>query len=303
MLQEVQLFIAGGEGEVITRGPLTALLGTKGRISQNNIKVLHALPQGRKGITQLNLTVDIMEHGIHKGKAVSVVDKLTAGEGLIAFKLGCIGIQIVEIVSSLADMAVGCNHETESATSRVVAALTGLRVNKAGHDVNEHTGSKVLASTGLLLIGILLQQAFIKVSQALFTGRVPVKSIDIGDDFLKVFGLFDIGGRALVNLTDTACAVITEMGEQSFVKLLEFNTTLADKVIPAVTLGDVHTDTAVLVFYLLSLSLLGHLEKKDIGKLGDILVVSDTVIPEHITQVPELGYYFLGCHALCPPSS
>ena len=36
VLQEIQLLIAGGECEVIAGSPFTALLGSKGRIGQDN---------------------------------------------------------------------------------------------------------------------------------------------------------------------------------------------------------------------------------------------------------------------------
>ena len=46
-----------------------------------------------------------------------------------------------------------------------------------------------------------------------------------------------------------------------------------------------------------------HLQKKDVGKLGDILVICDAIIPQHIAEIPELRYNFLCVHAAFPPSS
>ena len=34
--------------------------------------------------------------------------------------------------------------------------------------------------------------------------------------------------------------------------------------------------------------LLCHLQKQNISKLGDILVIGDTVIPQYIAEIPEL---------------
>lgn len=45
VLQEIQLLIAGGECEVITGSPFTALLGSKGRIGQDNIIPFIPLPK------------------------------------------------------------------------------------------------------------------------------------------------------------------------------------------------------------------------------------------------------------------
>ena len=49
-----------------------------------------------QGIGQQNLTVDVVEHGVHQSQTVCVVNQLAASEGLFPFKLRLICIQIVK---------------------------------------------------------------------------------------------------------------------------------------------------------------------------------------------------------------
>ena len=45
---------------------------------------------------------------------------------------------------------------------------------------------------------------------------------------------------------------------------------------------------------LLRARLFGHLEEQEIGQLGDVLVVGDSVVLEHVAEVPELGDDIVG---------
>lgn len=45
VLEKVQLFVAGGEGQVVPGGPLPAFLGAKGRIGQHQVVVFEAFSQ------------------------------------------------------------------------------------------------------------------------------------------------------------------------------------------------------------------------------------------------------------------
>lgn len=88
-----------------------------------------------------------------------------------------------------------------------VAPLAGLGLHQSGHHINEDTGGKILARTGLFLVGVLLQQTFVQVAQPLFPGGVPVQAVNGGDDLFQVLGFVDVGGGALVNLPHPAGAV------------------------------------------------------------------------------------------------
>ena len=161
VLKEVQLLVAGGEGEVISGGALAALLGAERRIGKHQVKIMESPALVGQGIGQQNLTVDVVQHGVHQSQTVGVVDQLTAGEALFPFKLCLVCIQIVKIVGVLLDIPVGGNHKAEGAAGRVVAPLAGLGLHQPGHHINEDARGKVLARAGLFLVGVLLQQPFI----------------------------------------------------------------------------------------------------------------------------------------------
>lgn len=127
MLQEVQLLVAGGEGEVITGGTLTAFLGTKGRVGQNHIEILHGCAHAGQGIAQLDFAVNVMEHGVHQSQTVGIMDKLTAGKGFISLKLCHFRIQIKEVIGGFLHMAMGSDHKSKGTAVYLRTPCRSLR--------------------------------------------------------------------------------------------------------------------------------------------------------------------------------
>ena len=191
------------------------------------------------------------------------------------------------------DIAVSSDHKAKSTTGWVVAPLTGLGGNKSGHDIDENARRKVLSGTGLLLRRILLQQAFVKIAQSFFLGTIPVELIDGLDDFLQVLGLVDIALCALIDFSDTAGAALAQMLQQFLVELLQFHALFGNKLVPTILLRDSSLGTGFLA----------HFQEQDIGQFRNILLISDTVIPQYIAEIPEFCYDFLIVHAMLPPSS
>ena len=115
-----------------------------------------------------------MQHGIHQGQAVRIVDELAAREGLVDFKIRHILLEIIIIIGVSLHIGISRNHEAEGAAGGIVAALAGLRLYEARHDVDEDAGREVLAGAGFLFVGVLFQEPFIHVAQAFFLGLEPV---------------------------------------------------------------------------------------------------------------------------------
>ena len=238
VLEKVQLLVAGGESEVIPGGTLAALLGAERRIGEHQVKVVEGFALVGQGVGQQNLTVDVVEHGVHQSQTVSVVDQLAAGEGFLPLEFCLICIQIVKIIGVFLDIPMGGNHKAKGAAGRVVAPLAGLGLHQPGHHINEDTRGEVLARAGLFLVGVLLQQPFIQVAQPLFPGGVPVQTVDSGDDLFQVLGLVDVGGGTLVDLSHSTGAVFTQMSQQLFIELLQLDAAFGSKLIPAVGSGN-----------------------------------------------------------------
>ena len=65
VLQEVQLFVAGGESKVVTGSTFSSFLGAEGRICQNDIIAFHFLTKVGQCITKIDGAVNIMQHSVH----------------------------------------------------------------------------------------------------------------------------------------------------------------------------------------------------------------------------------------------
>ena len=150
------MFVAGGVGEVVPCGALTALFRPKGGIGEDHVIALHSLAQVGQGIAQSDGSLHIVEHGVHQGQAVGVVYQLAAGKRLCPFKGGGIGVQVKEIVGLRRDILMGRNHKAEGAAGRVVAPLPRLGLHQAGHDVDQHAGREILPRPGFFLVGVFL---------------------------------------------------------------------------------------------------------------------------------------------------
>ena len=83
------------------------------------------------------------------------------------------------------------------------------------------------------------------------------------------------------------------MGQQLLVELFQLNAAFGSQLIPAVGFRNLAFCT----------SLLRHLQKQNISKLGDILMIGNAIVPQYIAEIPELGYDLLGGHVRFPPLS
>src|SRR5690606_12711050 len=113
--------------------------------------------------------------------------------------------------------------------------------------------------------------------------------VDGADDFLQVFRLVDVGGGVGVDLVDQFVSFRTQIDQQLSVVVFQLDSLQFDQVIPTVFRRELG-----FVFHAFFFQ---HFEEKDIGELGYVLMVGNTVVPEHIAQVPQFLYDFLVVHA------
>ena len=234
-----------------------------------------------------------MQHGVHQGQTVRIVHQLAAGKGPLLLKGRLILVQIKIVVGLILQITVGGDHKTKGAAGRVVAKFAHLRFHKADLHINEYTRREILACAGFLLIGVLFQQAFIEVAEALFLRRIPVQSIDARDDLFQIFGLVDVGYRSLIDLPHPPRAVFAQLGQHLLVNVFQFNAAFGGQRVPPAGFGNSRFRAGFL----------GHFQEENIGQLGHILMIGDAVIPQDIAEVPEFGDNFLCGHAARPPSS
>ena len=174
VLEEVELLVAGGEGEVVAGGALAALLRAERRIGQHKVVILHGLAQVGEGVAQEDLPADVVQHGVHEGQSVGVVHEFAAGKGLVPLEPRGVGVQVEKVPGLLLHVGVGRNHKAERPACRVVTPLPRLRLHQPRHDANQRPRREILPRARLLLVGVLLQQAFVEVAEALFFRGEPV---------------------------------------------------------------------------------------------------------------------------------
>ena len=292
VLEEVELLVARRVGEVVARGALAALFRAEGGICEDDVVAFQALAEVREGVAEVDLALDAVEHGVHEREAVGVVDEFAAGEGFFDLEVRFVDGEVVVVVRGVAHGLRGGDHEAERAAGGVVAALAGLGLYEARHDVDEDARGEVLARAGFLFAGVFLKESFVEAAEAFLLGGEPVELVDARDDFLEVLRLGDVGRGAGVDFAHAAGGLGAEAVEELFVVVLEVEAFAVFEGVPAVGGGD----------GVLGVGFLRHLEEEDVGELGDVLVVGDAVVPEDVAEVPELGYDFLVGHASFPPS-
>ena len=174
---------------------------------------------------------------------------------------------------------VGGDQKAAGAGRRVLDDVVERRLHHPHHAVDQRARREVLAGAGLLLVGVLLQQAFVQVAQAFPVHAVPVELVDFGHQRGERGGLLDEGAGVGEDLLHQRRAMAAQVDQQHLVELQPIGRGPDFQIIPAVAFREL----------VLGAGLLGHLEEQQVGQLGDVLVVGDAVVLEDVAEVPELG--------------
>ena len=188
----------------------------------------------------------------------------------------------------LAQVVVGRDQKTAGACCGVLDDVFQFRFHHRDHAVDQHARGEVLACAGFLFVGVLFQQAFVKVAQAFLTGAVPIEFVDFAHQRGKRGRFFDEAAGVGEDFLHQFRAVAAQMDQQYLVELQPVWCGEIFQVVPAVFFGE-------LIF---GAGFLGHLEEQQIGQLGDVLVIGDAVVLEDVAQVPEFADDVVGGHRL-----
>ena len=140
-------------------------------------------------------------------------------------------------------------------------------------------GRKILPCAGFLLGGVLLQKPFIKIAEPLFARRKPVELVDRIRQRLEIGRLAEHGLRIHENRGDFRLALRAKVEKQALVIVELFEPGALGQLAPAIAVRQ----------HVLAAGFGHHLEEKQEGQLGDILVVGHAVIAKDVTEIPELG--------------
>ncbi len=293
MLQEAELLVACREGEVVASRQASSLLGAEGRVGQEESRRRKRSAFGRESIAIAHtggvlVRLQAMENHVHQRQAVGILHMLhsveRAARVLPLFALGPLVRSRV-----LADKAVGGDQEATGAGGGILDHIAERRLHHRHHAVDQRPRREVLAGPRLLLVGVLLQKAFVQIAEPLLPRRVPVELVDLAHKRRERRRLLDEGACIGEDLLDQRRAIAAEMDQGELVVLQPVESGAGFEIIPAVVVGE-------LIF---RAGLLGHLQEEQIGQLGHILVVGDAIVLQDVAEVPELLDYVVGDCVQC----
>src|SRR5580698_2228203 len=94
--------------------------------------------------------------------------------------------QLIQVVSVILNIAISSHKKATRSGCRVLNDFSGLRLHKTDNTINQWARGKILPCSRFLFSCILFKQAFVKISEALFTRRKPVQFVDRIGESLKV---------------------------------------------------------------------------------------------------------------------
>src|SRR5260221_3048904 len=106
--------------------------------------------------------------------------KLGADESIVPLEKALLLRQLVEIVRSVLDVAVGGDKEACRARCGVLHNLTGLRLHLANDAIDQRARSKILTRSRFLVGSVLFKQSLIKIAETVVACGEPIQLIDAG---------------------------------------------------------------------------------------------------------------------------
>ena len=235
-----------------------------------------------------------MQQAVHEREAPGVGHQLHAHIGIHNLK-GALGFgQFQQIVRLGADGAVCGNQETGRACGRVLHGLAHLRAHDGDHGVNQRAWCEVLACAAFGLGGVLFQQAFVQVAQAILVSVKPVNLVQAADELLQMARFLQARLRIGIDGGNAHIGGLRELEQRFLVVVQQVQAGLAAQLLPACVFGQQRCgDDAGLHILML------HLDKEQQHQLGDVVAVVDAVVTQHVAKVPEFLDDVRGGHRGC----
>ena len=300
VLQKGQLLVAGDKRQVISRGAAAAFGGAKGRVAQHHVAVGQGAACAGQGVAQVHHALVVAFHAVqqavHQRQAPGAGDQLHANEGVVALELALALGQVVEVVGAFFDGAVGRNQKAAGACGGVLHGFARLGLDDLDDGVNQRARGEVLACAAFGFAGVLLQQAFVQIAQAVALGAEPVNAVQAFDELLEVARLLQAGLRVGVDGGNEGVGALAELEQRFFVVQQQVHAAAPRELAPAGVVGQL-----VLVQHAAFGAFVLHFDEEQQHQLGDVVAVVDAVVAQHVAQVPEFlddvlgGHGFLEC--------
>ena len=218
MLEEGKLFVCGGVGEIAACGHPAAFFGAKGGIAEDDIGGREGFAKGGEGITDEDIAVDVVEHEVHHGEAMGILDKFNAIKGLVALEEAELFGERGEVVGLLFDVFVGFDEKAARPCGGILDAFACFGSDDRNDAFDQGAGGEVLSSARFDLAGVLFEQAFVEVAESFASRLKPIERMDGRHKRLEVTRDFDRGGGICKDHLDAGAAVCTKVEQQATVK-------------------------------------------------------------------------------------
>ena len=174
-------------------------------VGKDQIGIFNTCTVRREGGGKVDLVSPHAVQGkVHQQQAVCVRDVLNALNSAIDLELLVLGVKVEIIVRCLADKGVGGDQEAACARCRVRDDLPRLWLHQPRHHGDQWAWGKVLPRAAFGFLGVLLQQAFVEVAEAVAFVGEPVQFVNGGDQRVEVLGFPDEGAGVVEDGRDGA---------------------------------------------------------------------------------------------------
>ncbi len=285
VLQKGELLIAGLVGEGAGDAGVAAAGGAEGGIGEDDIGGLEGIADLAEGVAEADhataFALDIVQQAIHQSETAGVGHQLDADEGFVLLKFDLGLFEAVPVVVFF-DVGIGRDEEAGGAGGGVLNDLAKLRLEALDHGVDQGARGEVLAGAGFGLVGVLFEQAFVEVAEAVFGSAEPIDVTEVSDQLLQVTRLTQAGLRFGIDGSDQRIVALGEVEQHLLILVEQDEAGFAFEVGPAAACGQ-----RVLLNDARFGLLVHHLGEEQEHEFRDVVAVVDAVVAEDVAEVPE----------------
>jgi len=274
VLDEVELLVAGLDGEVVAHGRLVGPLRAEGRVGQDAVVQFVAVGLV-DGIAEVDRRLQAVQEKIHQREAPGARHEVLAVVRGRADPLEVLPLDPALLQQPL----VGAHEKASRPAGRVADREVPARPRVGFHDaddgLDQNPRREVLARALLALAGRLFEQALEGRPLHVHVHGGPFFLVDHGDEALQIDGVVESGHGLAEDIAEKALG-LPKPTENVLVVIRQFRAGLCLQAVPAAALRD------------LDAALVGHLQEEQVSELLDVVAVIDPVVAQGVAEPPEL---------------